>query len=78
MVSQLLFHHSLVFGAHLPKVAVAVGAVEVDLLLIMDHIKGQVAVEADEDTSSLPQILHGERETKGMIQQRWSVVIDCS
>jgi len=52
-VSQAPSHHSLVFGAHLPKVvAVAVGAV--DLPLITDPIKDQIAVEADEDTKLNP------------------------
>ena len=45
MVSHTPFHHSLVFGTHLAKV------VAVDLLPITDHIKDQMVVEADEDTS---------------------------
>ena len=48
-VSHAPSHQSLVFGAHFPKVVVA--AVGVDLLLITDHIRDQIAVEVDEDTS---------------------------
>jgi hypothetical protein len=70
VVSQTLSHHSLVFGAHLAKVVAAV-----DLLLITDHIKDQIADEADEDTSFLPRFPRRE-PTIGVIQQGWSLFID--
>jgi hypothetical protein len=71
VVSQTPSHHSLVFGAHLAKVAV------VDLLPITDHIKDQTAVEVDEDISFSPFVLFPHQEpTKGVVQQRWSLLID--
>jgi pseudouridine-5'-phosphate glycosidase len=58
-----------VFGAHLPKVVAVVAAAvaaAVDLLLIMDHIKGRIVVEVDEDTSFFPSFFSHQDPTKGL------------